>query len=442
VQIIVVHPRLGQALSINIDRRRLFAAGAVVLLLIGGISGLLTYLTANHGPAASAFGSNLAGFRFGKDSAESQDPYLRQNIDALAIKLGHLQAKLSRLDAIGERVASMAGIKPADLPNGYPGRGGPLLTDMGTLSLFGLSREVDNATNMLDSRGDYLSMVESELVRRTVTTKLLPTNQPLLEGMPGSRYGWRIDPFTGLTAMHEGIDFGAPIGTPILAAGAGVVVVAGANQSYGNHVDIDHGNGVLTRYAHASKLLVQQGDIVKQGQKIAEVGTTGRSTGAHLHFEVRVAEAAKDPLRYLQAGLNLRNGLADASLMLKSRSGDAPPAPKTRLADARAMTKTDPAEAPMVIKASLTDAPSTAEPIRRVAAMQRPCPAGETRQVRRGRAGACVINSGELAVLSRPSQEPDSSGSISPASNDPELPHEDLRQPQRAAVEELQQDSR
>jgi murein DD-endopeptidase MepM/ murein hydrolase activator NlpD len=212
----------------------------------------------------------------------------------------------------------MTGIKPADLPkpqpaNGAkPGSGGPYLPAPLALfdavrsgsSLDAMSATVSQITKTLDERADYLALVESEMLMQTVRTKVLPTNHPLNDGFMGSKFGARSDPFTGRTAMHEGIDFNAVTGTPILAAGGGQVVTAGPHASYGNHVDVDHGNGVVTRYAHASKLLVKEGDIVKQGQKIAEVGSTGRSTGAHLHFEVRVNEAAQDPLKFLQSGFN------------------------------------------------------------------------------------------------------------------------------------------
>ena len=490
MQIIVVHRGLKQAHAINLRRSWLVAAAAGLFLLMAAGSGLLSYLTIRHLQSGSPFGARLSGFGLSGDGEENRDQYVRQNIGALAVKLGHLQAQLARLDVIGERVASMAGIKPADLPKSLPGRGGPLLSDEGALSLHAMTQAVDDTTRLFDQRSDYLNLVESELTLRNVTTKLLPTNQPLLAGFPGSRFGWRVDPFTGQSALHEGVDFHAPIGTPILAAGAGVVVVAGPHPSYGNHVDVDHGGGVITRYAHASRLLVRPGDIVKQGQKLAEVGSTGRSTGAHLHFEVRVAEAAKDPLRYLQTALNGgKRGAPFAgapALMMAAASTAAPAAGSSsastsglssasatasKLAAAATKPVRQPAGAlttspalsaaysaddrasiipalgqetmPGLIQAvALAPAQASDEPARRSTGARKPCPPGETRTVRRGRPGACVINSVDLAALSRAGHEPDSSGATTPARHDPELPHEDLRQSQRPAVEDLQQDSR
>ena len=207
-------------------------------------------------------------------------------------------------DALGDRVAEKAGIKPADLPATGGGRGGPMVPDAPSLTfpeLFACDRGTPPARP--DRRGDALVMLEDELRMRAVTRRLLPTSEPLPDGNAGSRFGRRVDPFTGRSAFHEGIDFSAPVGTPILAAGGGVVIVAGPHGSYGQHVDVDHGNGVVTRYAHASKLHVRVGDIVRQGQRLADVGSTGRSTGAHLHFEVRIDDDAHDPMGFLDGEL-------------------------------------------------------------------------------------------------------------------------------------------
>lgn len=293
----------------TVRKRWVLAAIVGLMSVVLVCTGVLSYIAIHNAFQAKVpFVQQWVAAAAAKDVA-SRDVFVRQNIDALAVKLGQLQAQVARIDAISERVSRMAGVKPADLPR-VPGRGGPLIGEIRPFSLGELSNAVDLVSKGLENRVDALNLIESELIYQTVTTKLLPTNQPLQDGFMGSRYGSRIDPFTGRSAMHEGIDFNAPSGTPILAAGAGVVIFAGFNSSYGNQVDLDHGGGVVTRYAHASKLLVKEGEIVKQGQKIAEVGSTGRSTGAHLHFEVRVGDEAQDPLKYLQSGLNLKGTVA------------------------------------------------------------------------------------------------------------------------------------
>jgi len=302
VQIIIVHPRLRQARTLTLRPSWLAATALAGMLVVAAASGLLSYVTLRLGLEARLPVVQNWIASFAAQPGE-RDPFVRQNIDALAVRLGELQAQLTRLDAVGERVAGMAGIKPAELVRTPPGRGGPEPAESRPLSLDELSAAIDQVSKAAERRGDALSLLESELVLRQVMARLLPSGQPLEDGMLGSRFGWRIDPITGRSALHEGIDFNAPAGTPIFAAGSGVVVVAGPHPAYGNHVDVDHGKGLVTRYAHASRLLVKEGDIVKQGQRIAEVGSTGRSTGTHVHFEVRIDDQPQDPLKFLRQGM-------------------------------------------------------------------------------------------------------------------------------------------
>jgi murein DD-endopeptidase MepM/ murein hydrolase activator NlpD len=152
---------------------------------------------------------------------------------------------------------------------------------------------------------DLMTVMESRLFDQKIRDLMVPTQQPVKAAHVGSPFGWRIDPFTGRSALHTGLDFQAETGTPILAAAGGVVVTQELHPAYGNMVEIDHGNNLITRYAHASRVWVKLGDIVKRGQKIAEVGTTGRSTGAHLHFEVLVQGVPQDPQKFLAAGRDL-----------------------------------------------------------------------------------------------------------------------------------------
>ena len=158
---------------------------------------------------------------------------------------------------------------------------------------------------MADQRTESMMLMESSLFEQKIRSLMVPTQQPVASGILGSAFGFRIDPFTGGSALHTGLDFQAESGTPILAAAGGVVVVQDAHAAYGNKVEIDHGNDLITRYAHASKVLVKKGDLIKRGQKIAEVGTTGRSTGPHLHFEVLVQGVAQDPQKFLTVGSDL-----------------------------------------------------------------------------------------------------------------------------------------
>ena len=152
------------------------------------------------------------------------------------------------------------------------------------LSLGDFARQLDFLTRQVDDRGDKLGVLESLFTLDSAKKKLIPTMLPVEGGWYSSNYGWRIDPFTGQRAFHEGIDFMAEQGTPILAAAGGVVVYSEFHPQYGNMIEIDHGNDLVSRYAHASVRMVKIGDVVLRGAKIAEVGRTGRATGTHLHL--------------------------------------------------------------------------------------------------------------------------------------------------------------
>lgn len=235
-----------------------------------------------------------------KDEFEQRDRFMRENLDAMARKLGEMQAKLLQLEALGDRVSGLAGVNPAELKV-TPGRGGALVSGR-PLTLEELQATLADLDQLTDQRADLLTVVESRLFDQRMRRLMAPTQQPVKGAHLGSAFGWRIDPFTGRSALHTGLDFQAEPGTPILAASGGVVVTQEFHPAYGNMVEVDHGNDLVTRYAHASRVVVKKGDLVKRGQKIAEVGTTGRSTGPHLHFEVMVQGVPQDPQKFLLAG--------------------------------------------------------------------------------------------------------------------------------------------
>ncbi|MBG9389742.1 M23 family metallopeptidase [Caenimonas aquaedulcis] len=238
-----------------------------------------------------------------KDEFEQRDRFMRENLDAMARKLGEMQAKMVQLESLGERVSGLAGVNPADIKV-PPGRGGALVGGR-PLSMEELQATLADLDALTVERTDLLTVIESRLLDQKLRTMMLPTQQPVKAGHLGSAFGWRIDPFTGRSALHTGLDFQAEPGTSILAAAGGVVVTQEVHPAYGNMVEIDHGNNLITRYAHASRVWVKVGDVIKRGQRIAEVGTTGRSTGPHLHFEVLVQGVPQDPHRFLAAGRDL-----------------------------------------------------------------------------------------------------------------------------------------
>ncbi len=231
------------------------------------------------------------------------------HLDAYAKALGELQARMMRLDAQNERLAKLAGEKDTKVINSQklkpvpnlpiPGRGGPLVGAR-PMTESELQAEIEALTQAVDARDEYLGKVEAKVLQQSVLKDMLPNSSPINAAFNSSSYGWRIDPFTGGKAFHEGLDFSADIGTPIRAAADGIVTLAEISGGYGIMVRIDHGSGLETRYGHASKLLVKAGERVVKGQEIAEVGSTGRSTGPHLHYEIRLNGDALDPRQYLQ----------------------------------------------------------------------------------------------------------------------------------------------
>ena len=238
-----------------------------------------------------------------KDEFEQRDRFLRENLDVMAKRLGEMQAKLIQLDALGERVSGLAGLNPADVKPTL-GSGGALVSGR-SLTMEELQATLADLDKLTDQRVDLMTVVESRLFDQKIKQMMVPTQQPVMGGLLGSAFGWRIDPLNGTSALHTGLDFPSEPGTPILAAAGGVVVAQEYHQAYGNMVEIDHGNDLVSRYSHASRVFVKKGDLVKRGQKIAEVGTTGRSTGPHLHFEVLVQGVFQDPQKFLLAGKDL-----------------------------------------------------------------------------------------------------------------------------------------
>jgi murein DD-endopeptidase MepM/ murein hydrolase activator NlpD len=223
----------------------------------------------------------------------------------MAVKLGELQAQMLRIDGLGERLAKLAGLKPQELTmapqdSSNAGRGGPAPTMTRELSVDEFSALLAQLSRQVNERSDQLGVLEALLVNDSANKKFLPTLSPIEDGWFSSNFGWRLDPFTGQKSFHEGIDFPAEVGTPIEAAASGKVVYAEVHPAYGKMLEIDHGNGLVSRYAHCSSLAVKEGDLVVRGQRVGTVGSTGRSTGPHLHFEVRLNGAPQNPARFLQ----------------------------------------------------------------------------------------------------------------------------------------------
>ena len=303
MQMIITDAWLARSRAIHLSGRRLVFAGLVLsfclTLVAAGLYHWVFLKGAREGwPVIGTFVRLLV-----KDEFEQRDRFMRQNLDVMAQKLGEMQAKMTQLESLGERVSGLAGVNPNDIKV-MPGRGG-VLVGARSLSMEELQATLAELDRLTDQRTNLMTELESRLFEQKIRNMMVPTQQPVANAVIGSAFGWRIDPFTNGSALHTGMDFQAETGTPILAAAGGVVVVSEYTSGYGNVVEVDHGNDLLTRYAHASAVFVKKGDLVKRGQKIAAVGTTGRSTGAHLHFEVLVLGVPQDPQKFLTAGSQL-----------------------------------------------------------------------------------------------------------------------------------------
>jgi murein DD-endopeptidase MepM/ murein hydrolase activator NlpD len=248
------------------------------------------------------------------DESAQRDKIMRENLDAMAQKVGDMQARMIKIEAMGERVSGMAGLKPEDLsgvtrPKGG-GAGGPFVP-MTRPGFNELNGALEALSEVAGEQTDVLTLSESRLLESRLKTLMIPSSRPI-DVAVGSGFGFRADPFTGRGALHTGLDFPSPTGTEIHAAAGGVVRTAEMHPEYGLMLEIDHGNGLVTRYGHTSKILVKVGDLVKRGQVVADVGTTGRSTGPHLHFEVLVDGVPQDPQRFL-AGPNAKPAVQTAA---------------------------------------------------------------------------------------------------------------------------------
>lgn len=302
MNIILVSGKLARARTITLGVPQISLLGLGLTLCILALAAALNYLMLRVAADFKIPYLHTMMLSAQQEQHERAQSYLRENLNAMAIRLGQMQAQLVRLDTVGERLARLAGFKPQELVfNEMPGRGGAVSSlPSHDLSLGDFTRQLDVITRQVEDRGDKLGILESLFTMDSAKKKLIPAMLPVDGGWYSSNYGWRIDPFTGQRAFHEGIDVMAEHGAPIRAAAGGVVVYSEFHAQYGNMIEIDHGNDLVSRYAHASRRLVKVGDVVVRGAKIGEVGRTGRATGTHLHFEVRQRGAPANPAQFLR----------------------------------------------------------------------------------------------------------------------------------------------
>lgn len=304
MSLIVVTKRLGSASKIHLGKLHLGFLGALVV--------------------AAGAGLIYAGFQFGLSQAQpdallgtlqkdlDRQQYelgvvareTEENMNALAMRLGQLKAHVIRLDALGQRLIQMAGLDKGEFDFQHaPAQGGPEATSNEAGQLIQVTdflKALDELAGQIEHRSLQLNVLETMLMNRNLQDEVYPAGRPVTRGWVSSYFGYRADPFNGRVAHHDGIDIAGKEGSEIISVAAGVVTWAGRRYGYGNLVEVNHGNGYVTRYAHNRDILVQVGDTVKKAQKLALMGSSGRSTGPHVHFEVIKNGVTVDPIKYVQ----------------------------------------------------------------------------------------------------------------------------------------------
>lgn len=304
MNVILLSKRDGRARQLDLARPlTLTALSALVFAFLGSAFALGVQLgRGNHERVVLAdttrFGTLLAEQK--KQIADlKQQVQLR--VDAMAMRLGEVNAHVIRLDALGKRLTEMADIDSREFNfDRDPPRGGPEGDSEGmSAQIPDLSAQLRQLEQRVDLRESQLSALENVILARELHQEIHPEGRPVANGFISSYFGERADPFDGLEAFHKGVDFAGAPGSPVTAVAAGVVTWAGERTGYGKLIEINHGDGFTTRYAHNERTLVTVGETVKRGERIALMGSTGRSTGPHVHFEVLRNGRQVNPLSYI-----------------------------------------------------------------------------------------------------------------------------------------------
>ncbi len=286
------------ALSMNVV---LASAGVFIGLTILGLCSWTNYLrqTAANPALVEQWQANIASQKAELNDVKRSG---EARIEALAVRTAQLQSRLMRLDALAERLAGMAKLDKSEFDFGVqPAVGGPEADGLEqALQTPEFLTTLDGLADQIELREQQLEIMENLLAKRKLRDEVFIAGRPILKGWMSSSYGYRTDPFKGHKAWHKGIDFAGKKGSDVVAVGSGVVTRASKRSGYGHLVEISHPNGYTTRYAHNAEILVSPGDIVKQGQVISKMGSTGRSTGPHVHFEVLKGGKSVNPLAYIK----------------------------------------------------------------------------------------------------------------------------------------------
>jgi murein DD-endopeptidase MepM/ murein hydrolase activator NlpD len=304
MKVILINRKYSGSRSLELGR---WSLAVLSVCCLGLPLGMLAagYMAGQESEARSMRGAALATLReqLAQQSGELADlqDQADRRLQALTLTLAELQARMTRLDALGEHLTGMASLEEGEFDFSQPpALGGPLAGEFSVdFSTTDLSSELDRFEAQLGDREQQLDILESLLTDRKLADESWLSGRPIEKGWISSHYGKRTDPFTGKLAMHNGIDFAGKEGSNVVAVAAGVVTWSGPRSGYGQMVEVSHGDGFVTRYSHNKQNLVQPGEVVRKGQPIALMGSTGRSTGAHVHYEVYKHGRSVDPSSYV-----------------------------------------------------------------------------------------------------------------------------------------------
>ncbi|HHH43679.1 MAG TPA: M23 family metallopeptidase [Gammaproteobacteria bacterium] len=297
----------GKSGSIQLNRPVFWMPAVLLLALLLGAAAGFGYLLASRSPASGSTAADSGQWQAAlqeqkQELAQARDA-AQNDLNALAVRLGQMQAQMLRIEALGQRLTNVARLGKAEFDfDRQPAQGGPAAPVVDEpLNSVDFIQALNDMEAQIDDRARQLEVIEQVLSRRELKSAVSPAGRPVASGWLSSYYGKRADPFTGHQAMHKGVDFAGKSGSDVLATAEGVVTWAGKRYGYGRLVEINHGNGYATRYGHCQKILVQVGEKVMPGQKIALMGSSGRSTGPHVHYEVLKNGRQIDPTRYVRA---------------------------------------------------------------------------------------------------------------------------------------------
>lgn len=303
MNLIIVGRKSGRVKQFDLRHPLVISAAVLcVLVIVGSAFSIGLGLGARHGAASpiDQLGNWSAELLKQKGQIEDTKRTLQEKVNALAMRVGQMNANVIRLDALGKRLTRMANLDDGEFDFGHPPpMGGGETADGQPAQVPSLTAMVDDLQNQLSSREQQLSVLENLILTRELNKQVYPEGRPVQDSYISSYFGTRADPFTGYSAVHKGLDFAGAEGSKVSAVAAGLVTFAGERTGFGQMVEVNHGNGLATRYCHNEKVLVKQGDMIRKGQEVALLGSTGHSTGPHLHFEVLKNGVQVDPMRFI-----------------------------------------------------------------------------------------------------------------------------------------------